>query len=177
MESERSGSVDNVVTILDGGEGLDEGASPGDQEIITNYEIIEYEGEQCRFYPQSGAVMSELPSGKLMIVANLGGRPDFDGKEMVAIRELKKEQAILDGLRNAAEELDLRGASAMLSAIVAARAKNAVEDEGRTGSTDAKFIFSLVRQDREGEEEDGPALRIDMDQEVAEALIRKLVDL
>jgi hypothetical protein len=121
--------------------------------------------------------MSELPSGKLMIVANLGGRPDFDGKEMVAIRELKKEQAILDGLRNAAEELDLRGASAMLSAIVAARAKNAVEDEGRTGSTDAKFIFSLVRQDREGEEEDGPALRIDMDQEVAEALIRKLVDL
>ena len=136
-----------------------------------NHEIIDWNGEEARFYPATGAIMvfSE-EHNRWIIRANRGGRPGFNGKEMVAARELKKEKAVLDGLEKAGWEMDLRGASAVLSAIVAARAKNAVDDEGRTGNADAKFIFSLVNQNNEDESE-SPSLRVDMDKETAAEFI------
>jgi hypothetical protein len=85
-------------------------------------------------------------------------------------RMRKRKQAIMDGLEAAAWELDLRTASAVLAAIVEARAKNAIEDEGRTGNADAKFIFSLI-SDEKAKTEDGPSLRMDMDAEVAKEFI------
>ena len=141
------------------------------------YDIIEWNGVEARFYPTTGAIMvfSE-EHNRWIIRANRGGRPDFDGKEMVIARELKKEQAIVEGLEKAGGNLDLRGATAVLSAIVAARASNAISDDGRTGNADAKFIFSLVSENRETGEQ-GPAVRIDMDKEAAEELIKRLIDL
>ena len=141
------------------------------------YEIIDWNGEEARFYPQTGAIMVFSEEyNRWIIRANRGGRPDWDGKAMVVARELKKEKAIVEGLEKAGGQLDLRSATAVLSAIVAARAENAVNDEGRTGNADAKFIFSLVSENRETGEE-GPAIRIDMDKESAEALITRLLDL
>lgn len=141
------------------------------------YEIIDWNGEEARFYPSTGAIMvfSERYN-RWIIRANRGGRQDWDGKAMAEARVLKKEKAIVEGLEKAGWELDLRTATAVLSAIVAARAKNAIEDEGRTGNADAKFIFSLVSEG--GEDEGGrPALRIDMDKETAEELVKRLVEL
>ena len=144
------------------------------------YDIIEYEGAPARFYPATGAifVFSE-EHNRWIIRANRGGRPGFDGAEMVKARELKKREAIINGLEEAAEDLDLRftkGASGVLSAIVAARAKNAVEDDGRTGNADAKFIFSIISQDGEGDEIQ-PALRVDMDADTARDFIQKVKEL
>ena len=148
-------------------------------EVISekNYEIIDWNGQEARFYEATGAIMvfSE-ENNRWIIRANRGGRPDFDGAAMVVARELKKEKAIVEGLEKAGGHLDLRGATAVLSAIVAARAKNAIEDDGRTGNADAKFIFSLVSENRETGEQ-GPAVRIDMDKDSAEALIARLLDL
>jgi hypothetical protein len=143
----------------------------------VKYEVIDWNDQEARFYPATGAIMvfSE-EHNRWIIRANRGGRPDFDGKEMVAARELKKEKAIVEGLEAAGYAMDLRSASGVLSAIVAARARNAVEDEGRTGNADAKFIFSLVSENRETGEE-GPAVRIDMDEKSAKILMDRLLDL
>ena len=150
---------------------------PESEIIDVKYEIIDWNGQEARFYQSTGAIMvfSE-ENNRWIIRANRGGRPDFDGAAMVVARELKKEKAIVEGLEKAGGHLDLRGATAVLSAIVAARAKNAIEDEGRTGNADAKFIFSLVSENRETGEQ-GPAVRIDMDKDSAEALIARLLDL
>ena len=148
-------------------------------EVISDvkYEIIEWNGEEARFYERTGAIMvfSE-EHNRWIIRANRGGRQDWDGAEMVVARELKKDKAIVEGLEKAGGRLDLRSATAVLSAIVAARARNAIEDEGRTGNADAKFIFSLVSENRETGEE-GPALRIDMDKDSAKELITRLLEL
>ena len=141
------------------------------------HEIIDWNGEEARFYPSTGAIMVFSEEfNRWIIRANRGGRPDWDGKAMVIARELKKEKAIVEGLEKAGAKLDLRGATAVLSAIVAARAQNAVDDEGRTGNADAKFIFSLVSENRDTGEA-GPAVRIDMDKDSAEQLITRLLDL
>jgi hypothetical protein len=143
----------------------------------ANYEIIDWNGEEARYYERSGAIMVfDDERNSWIIRANRGGRSDFDATEMIKARELKKEKAILDGLEAAAYALDLRTASAVLSAVVAARAKNAIEDEGRTGNADAKFIFSLVSKNGETGEQ-GPAVRIDMDENSAKELINRLLDL
>ena len=148
-------------------------------EVISEpkYEITEWNGEEARFYPRTGAIMvfSE-EHNRWIIRANRGGRVDWDGAEMVVARELKKEKAIVEGLEKAGGQLDLRGATAVLSAIVAARATNAIADDGRTGNADAKFIFSLVSENRETGEA-GPAVRIDMDEASATKLIERLLDL
>ena len=141
------------------------------------YEIIDHEGSEARFYPATGAIMVFSEEWNRWIIrANRGGRPDFDGAAMVQARELKKEKAILDGLENAAEGLDMRGASAMLALIVESRAKNAVSDSGRTGNADAKFIFSLIGESSEGEQA-GPAVRIDMDADTAEGFIKAMKEM
>ena len=152
-----------IITILD--------------EESTNYEIIDWNGEEARFYQSTGAIMvfSE-EHNRWIIRANRGGRPDFDAKAMVVARELKKEKAIVEGLEKAGGTLDLRSATAVLGAIVAARAENAISDKGRTGNADAKFIFSLVSENRDTGEQ-GPSVRIDMDKDSAEALITRLLDL
>ena len=147
--------------------------------VITdvNYEIIDWNGDEARFYPSTGAIMVFSEEyNRWIIRANRGGRPDWDGKAMVVARELKKEKAIVEGLEKAGGALDLRGATAVLSAIVAARAENAISDDGRDGNADAKFIFSLVSENRETGEQ-GPAVRIDMDKDSAEKLITRLLDL
>ncbi len=164
------------------------GAKPFDPKVEVvedtpapvNYDTIEFEGAEARFYPQTGAIMvfSE-EHNRWIIRANRGGRPDFDGKAMVAARELKKEQAIIDGLTKAALTLDMRfatTATGMLSAIVSARAQNAVTDAGRTGNADAKFIFSIINQNDDGEEQ-GPALRVDMDADTAADFIAAMRDM
>lgn len=151
---------------------------PLEGEIVeVNYEMTTWNGQEARFYPQTGAVMVfDEEKNRWIIRANRGGRPDWDAREMVAARELLKEKAIVEGLEAAGYAMDLRSATSVLSAIVAARAKNAIDDEGRTGNADAKFIFSLVSEDRETGES-GPAVRIDMDKESAETLISRLLDL
>lgn len=141
-----------------------------------NYEIVEHDGKRCRYYPSTGAVMEVLPSGRMKIVANRGGRKNFDGAAMVAVRELKKEQAIVDGLEKASKVFDLRGPSEMLARIVAFRALVAATSADRTGNSDAKFVFSLVSQGSLDEEEQ-PALRIDLDKETAEKLMERLLEL
>ena len=141
------------------------------------YEIIDWNGEEARYYRSTGAIMVFSEEfNRWIIRANRGGRVGFDGKAMVEARELKKEKAVLDGLEKAGATVDLRSATAVLSAIVAARAENAIADPGRTGNADAKFIFSLVSENRETGEE-GPAIRIDMDKESAAALVARLLDL
>jgi hypothetical protein len=148
-------------------------------EVISDqkYEIIDWNGEEARFYPSTGAIMVfDDEYNRWIIRANRGGRVDFDPQEMATARLLKREKAIVEGLEKAGGKLDLRTATSVLSAIVAARAKNAVEDEGRTGNADAKFIFSLVSENSETGEK-GPAVRIDMDKDSAEALIKRLIDL
>jgi hypothetical protein len=140
------------------------------------YEMVEWEGKPARHYPHTGAVMVQDEVGRWIIRGNTGGREDFDGAAMVAARELKKEEAIIRGLEQAAWELDLRTATEMLSAIVGARARNAIEDEGRTGNADAKFIFSLISPGKEGDGE-GPALRIDMDKDTAKTLVDRLLEI
>jgi len=153
-------NTENNVTVID----------------TKRYEMIEWQGKPARHYLHTGAVMVEDEFGRWIIRGNLGGREDFDGAAMVAIRELKKEEAIINGLQNAAWELDLRSATDMLSKIVEARARNAVEDEGRTGNADAKFIFSLIHTDNERDGE-RPALRIDMDEDTAKSLIDRLLEI
>ena len=167
MNTDKDGPMTEIVPFTEASEVISE----------QKYEIIDWNGEEARFYPSTGAVMVfSKEHNRWIIRANRGGRPDFDGKAMVAARELKKEKAIVEGLEAAGYALDLRSATAVLSAIVAARAKNAIDDEGRTGNADAKFIFSLVSENRETGES-GPAVRIDMDKESAEALITRLLDL
>ena len=141
------------------------------------FEIVDYKGSEARFYPATGAIMvfSEQHN-RWIIRANRGGRPDFDGVAMVVARELKREQAIINGLQNAADGFDMRTASDMLARIVEARAKNAVSDEGRTGNADAKFIFSLIGENSEGEQE-GPSLRVDMDADTAAGFIEALKEM
>jgi hypothetical protein len=136
-----------------------------------NWEPTTHEGKPARYFPRSGAVMVYSDEYKRWIIrANRGGRSDFDPYELVEAKMRKRKQAIMDGLEAAAWELDLRTASAVLAAIVEARAKNAIEDEGRTGNADAKFIFSLIG-DEKAKTEDGPSLRMDMDAEVAKEFI------
>ena len=161
-------------TVIDGETG--EIISDDDLEEEQKWEETTHEGKKARFYPQTGAVMVKQENGRFIIVANRGGRPDFDGKAMVTLRELKKEEAILRGLEDAAKEFDLRGSNAMLEKIVAFRAIVAATSADRTGNNDAKFIFSLVAQNL-GVNEEPTALRIDMDKELAEILIAKLVEL
>lgn len=144
---------------------------------LQKFEIIEYEGAEARFYPTTGAIMVfDEARNRWIIRANRGGRPDFDGRAMVAARELKKEQAIIDGLETAALHFDGRTASDMLERIVTARAKNAVDDEGRTGNADAKFIFSIVAQNSEGGEGE-PSLRVDMDADTAAGFIAAMKEM
>ena len=177
MNTDKDGHMTEIVVQEDPLTGKVLTESDISELSTPNYEEIDWNGEEARFYPSTGAVMvfSE-EHNRWIIRANRGGRPDFDGKAMVAARELKKEKAIVEGLEAAGYALDLRSATAVLSAIVAARAKNAIDDEGRTGNADAKFIFSLVSENRETGES-GPAVRIDMDKESAEALITRLLDL
>ena len=147
-----------------------------DPEEVKKYEIIDWNGQEARFYQSTGAIfVYDDSKNRWIIRANRGGRPDWDGAKMVEARELKKEKAIIDGLEATGWELDLRTATSVLSAIVAARAKNAIEDEGRTGNADAKFIFSLIGVG-EGKEE-GPALRIDMDKDTAKELVERLIEI
>jgi hypothetical protein len=148
-------------------------------EIVEDpkFDWIIWEDQEAKYYPRSGAIMVfDKEKNRWIIRANRGGRSDWDPVAMVEARELKKKEAIFEGLQNAAFEMDLRSASDVLSAVVAARAKNAVEDEGRTGNADAKFIFSLVGagEDAEGE---GPAVRIDMDKDTAKELVQRLIDM
>lgn len=152
--------LENEIVVVDG----------------ENYAIIEYEGSEARFYPRTGAIMIfDAEKNSWIIRANKGGRVDIDGKAMVLARELKKEEAIINGLEACGWEMDLRSASSVLSAIVAARAKNAIDDEGRTGNADAKFIFSLVGQGGEDSDE-GPSLRVDMDKNAAAEFIQAMKD-
>lgn len=142
------------------------------------FELVMHDGHECKYYPASGAVIRTMPNGQTRFVANRGGRPDFDPHEMVAAREIKKEEAILRGLEEAGYNMDMRSAGDVLARIVAARATNAIEDEGRTGNSDAKFIFSLISAGgKETSEESRPALRIDMDGERAQKLLEKLIEL
>ena len=140
------------------------------------YAIIEHEGSEARFYPRTGAIMIfDVEKNSWIIRANRGGRVDIDGHEMAIARKLKKEEAIINGLEACGWEMDMRSASSVLSAIVAARAKNAIDDDGRTGNADAKFIFSLVSQGGEDSDE-APSLRVDMDKDAAREFIQAMKD-
>ena len=158
------GIIEGMNTVIDG----ETGEVLSDEEDL-NYEETTHEGKPARFYPKTGAVMQETDDGRFIIVANRGGAENWDGKAMVALREIKKEEAIQRGLENAAIALDLRSADEMLSKIVAFRANVAATSADRTGNNDAKFIFGLVSQSL-GEQEGAPALRLDMDKETAQEL-------
>lgn len=141
-----------------------------------HYEMVTWEGKEARHYPNTGAVMVQDEFGRWIIRGNTGGRVDFDARAMVEAREIKKREAIINGLESAAYKLDLRTGFDVLSEIVSARAKNAITDEGRTGNADAKFIFSLVSETGE-EGKEKPAIRIDMDRESANKLIQRLLEI
>ena len=161
-EDENTGNewLENELVLVDG----------------QKYAIIEYEGSEARFYPRTGAIMVfDVAKNSWIIRANRGGRVDIDGQEMAMARRVKKEEAIINGLEACGWQMDLRSASSVLSAIVAARAKNAIDDDGRTGNADAKFIFSLVSQGGEDSDE-APSLRVDMDKDAAREFIQAMKD-
>ena len=178
------GIIMAMNTVIDGetgeivsdDEALEDALAETEGKTQKNWEETTFEGEPARFYPQTGAIMQRKENGRFVIVANRGGRPDFDGKAMVEMRELKKEEAIIRGLETAGANMGLRTSHEMLALIVAFRAKVAATSPDRTGNNDAKFIFSLVTSSL-GEPEKQSALRIDMDKETAEKLIDALVSL
>lgn len=127
-----------------------------------HYEIIEWEGEEARFYPGSGAVMKQRPDGRMIIVANKGGNPlmgtEGYAKELQARRWESYYEAVAEGLMKAGDDLKFDGSRSpynILTEIIRTRAKLATR-ENRDGNEAAKFIFSVVRQvqheDRETEE-------------------------
>lgn len=121
-----------------------------------NYELIEYEGEECRFYPASGAVMTVGENGATKIVANLGGRPDMStevARGMAERRAQLRNEAIAQGLISAGLDMKLPHAGtpyAVLAEIVRQRALVATRDN-RDGNEAAKFIFSITKMDAEEE--------------------------
>ena len=179
--------IDNENTVIDGetGEIISDNTLGDALDVVTsekldkNWEETTFEGEPARFYPQTGVVMQRREDGRFIFVANRGGRQGMkDGvaKEMVAIRELKREEAIIRGLETAAANMGLRNSSEMVALIVAFRATVAATSPDRTGNNDAKFIVGLLNAFIP-EQEGKPALRVDMDKEIAEKLIEKLVEL
>jgi hypothetical protein len=147
-----------------------------EKEDPKRFEMMEWQGQPARHYPATGAIMVQDDVGRWIIRGNTGGAPDWDAKTMVAQRELRKQEAIYEGLEKVAFEMDLRSAVDVLATIVAARARNAISDEGRTGNSDAKFVFSLLGNG-EGDNEEKPSLRIDMDRDTAKALVERLTDI
>ena len=142
----------------------------------AKYEIIQHEGKEARFYPQSGAIFDN-DTGK--IVGNIGGRPgmaDGIGREIVEKRWGDVRQAIIEGLADAATELNVGTVPTdMLAEIVKARAITAASSSGKAGNDAARFIFTVVGTMDEGGERKSAAMEIKMSEKMAEYIMDKMI--
>lgn len=151
--------------------GIIEPMSDSEIEVIEpRYEIIEYgEHGECRFYPASGGVFKVQPNGSMLIVGNIGGRPDMTSEVAAAMgarRQQLKNEAIANGLIKAGMDKDLPAGTpwAIVEEIVRARAKMAL-NENRDGNEAAKFIFSIIKDGEEkAAEENSITFKLTKDQ-------------
>lgn len=140
------------------------------------YEIIEYEGKKRRHYPQSGAIF-DMETNR--IVGNTGGRPGMaDGvaREIANKRWGDVRAAIIEGLADAATELNIGTVPQdMLAEIVKARAITAASSSGKAGNDAARFIFTVVGTLEEGGQRKSAAMEIKMSEKMAEYIMDKMI--
>ena len=141
------------------------------------YELIEYEGKECRHYPGSGAIQ-EISTGRFL--ANTGGRPGMDSgiaSEMATTRWTGVREAIIRGLSDAATELNVGHVPQdMLAEVVKARAITAASSSGKAGNDAARFIFSVVGTLDEGGKAASAAMEVQMSPEMAKYIIDKMIE-
>jgi hypothetical protein len=110
------------------------------------FEYKEWDGELCKHYPYTGVYIS-LVTGQ--IVANVGGREDFDGSALATKRHADRRAAIAKGLAEAAQEEGIGSTPTdMLAEVVKSQAKQALE-QTRDGTGAAKFVWGIVGFDEE----------------------------
>ena len=154
-------------------------ADPITGELVEKpkYELIEYEGRSCRYYPGSGAIQ-EIESGKFL--ANTGGRPGMDSgiaSEMAIQRWTGVREAIIKGLSDAATTLNIGTVPQdMLAEVVKARAITAASSSGKAGNDAARFIFSIVGTLDEGGKAKTAAMEVKMSPEMAQYIIDKMIE-
>jgi hypothetical protein len=141
------------------------------------YVIIEHEGREARHYPNSGAIQ-DAETGKFL--ANTGGRPGMAegvGSEMANKRWGDVRQAIIQGLADAATELNVGHVPQdMLAEVIKARAITAASSSGKAGNDAARFIFSVVGTIDDGGKQKSAAMEIKMSDEMAKFVLDKMIE-
>ena len=128
-------------------------------------------GEMCKYYPYTGAYYG-LTSKH--IVANDGGRQDFDGSAMVTKRHADRRAAIAQGLAEAAIEEGIGSTPTdMLAQVIKNQAIQALE-QTRDGTGAAKLIWGIVGMDVEAETGKQAAVTVELNAEAVEAILLKL---
>ena len=139
------------------------------------FEIVDYKGEEAKFYPYTGAYQS-VKTGK--IIGNQGGRQDFDGSAMATIGHTNKREAILDALMEVGVE---RGWGALPGVVLARLVKKAVEigldDTGRTGTDNRKLVFGLVDYLEKESGSKGATVAVEVQTKDSKLRIRAILDL
>ena len=143
----------------------------------ATYEVIEHEGRESKYYPQSGAIF-DAETGK--IVANTGGRPgmaDGIGSEIAIKRWTNVREAIIRGLSDAATELNVGHVPTdMLAEVVKARALTAASSSGKAGNDAARFIFSIIGTFDEDGAQKTAAMEVKMSPEMAKYVMDKMIE-
>ena len=144
----------------------------------VKFEIVEYKGQEARFYPGSGAYMS-VETG--VILGNEGGNPLFKEPGYPAELARKKavlvREAIIKGLSDAATELNVGEVPTdMLAEIVKARAVTAASSSGKAGNDAARFIFSIVGATDDDGNQKTAAMEVKMSPEMAKYVMDKMIE-
>lgn len=159
------------------GETMKVDAATGEVLSEPKYELVEHDGKSCRFYPGSGAIQ-EIATGKFL--ANTGGRPGMTegiASEMATTRWTGVREAIIQGLSDAATELNIGTVPQdMLAEVVKARAITAASSSGKAGNDAARFIFSIVGTLDEDGKQKTAAMEVKMSPEMAQYIIDKMIE-
>lgn len=112
--------------------------------------IIDYEGEECYFYPWTGAVRSKK-NGR--IVGNLGGNRLDDPDTARAMGRRSGEvrmEALIEGLMRGGEVFSLSDKGdprGVLAAVVKRQVEVALNGGDKQSTVAAKWLFSLLEEE------------------------------
>ena len=129
-------------------------------------------GEMCKFFPYTNMYQS-LATRR--IVANDGGRIDFDG-EVVKKRWSDRREAILQGLTEAALQEGIGSTpNDMLAEIVKNQALQATE-QTRDGTGAAKFVLGIMEVTEDKVKSGEKAVVIEMNVDAVREILEKLAE-
>jgi hypothetical protein len=146
-------------------------ACPYEEGHTKYFSYRKHEGELCKYYPYTGVYIS-LVTGQ--IVANIGGREDFDGSALATKRHADRRAAIAKGLAEAAQEEGIGSTPTdMLAQVVKAQAKQALE-QTRDGTGAAKFVWGLVGVEEDKKAGAAATVTVELDADSVASILQKL---